>query len=398
MVDWKFAALALLGSTALAGPALAEGQRGFTITARTDVVYDTNVARSSEVESRARGVKPEDTLVTPGVQVKYDMPLGRQSFFVNAGASHSFYDVNKNLDTDQINFSTGIRGRIGPCAPKLEADYNRGRNILENFITASTLENVVDTTTIGLDIQCVRNPGIGVTLGVNRLRATNSLKSIALNDFETTSGSIGFQYQRPALGTLSIFGQHSRTEFINDRGVALSSGYEVTSEGVSFMRKLGARIEGSVSAAYTEAAPLSPSLGSTLEKFGGWTYSGDVSYRPSSRLSLTAKFSKAVTPADFGQSFQITEITGASGTYKLGSRIEVGLNGTHELLDLAGGLPASVIGLTHSRSNRISGDVKYHQSRRLVFRLNADHESRKTNDTRFDYDADRIGLGVDVTL
>lgn len=398
MVDWKFAALALLGSTALAGPALAEGQRGFTITARTDVVYDTNVARSSDVEAKARGLKPEDTLVTPGVMVKYDMPLGRQSVFLTAGAAHSFYDVNKKLDTDTIDFSAGIRGRVGPCAPKLEADYHRGRNTLDNFVTASTLQNEVDTTSVGLDVQCVRNPGIGVTFGVNHLRATNSLKTIALNDFETTSGSIGFQYQRPALGTLSIFGQHSRTEFINDRGAALSSGYEVTSEGVSFLRKLGARIEGSVSAAYTEARPLSPISGSTLEKFGGWTYTGDISYRPSNRLSLAAKFSKAVTPADFGQSFQITEISNLSATYKLGSRIELGLSGSHELLDLAGGLPASVIGLTHSRSNTISGDVKYHQSRRLVFRLNADHESRKTNSTRFDYDADRIGLGVDVTI
>jgi hypothetical protein len=398
MVDWKFAALALLGSTALAGPALAEGQRGFTITARTDVVYDTNVARSTEAEAKARGLQSDDTLVTPGVTVKYDMPLGRQSVFLTAGAAHSFYDVNKKLDTDEIDLSAGVRGRVGPCAPKLEADYHRGRNTLDNFITAATLQNEVDTTTVGLDVQCVRNPGIGVTFGVNRLRATNSLKTIALNDFETTSGSVGFQYQRPALGTLSIFGQHSRTEFINDRGVALSSGYEVTSEGVSFLRKLGARIEGSVSAAYTEARPLSPVSGSTLEKFGGWTYTGDISYRPSNRLSLAAKFAKSVTPADFGQSFQITEVSNLSATYKLGSRIELGLAGSHELLDLAGGLPASVIGLTHSRSNTISGDVKYHQSRRLVFRLNADHESRKTNSTRFDYDADRIGLGVDVTI
>ena len=398
MVDWKFAALVLLGSTALAGPALAQSARGFSIVARTDVVYDTNVARSSEAESKLRNIKPADTYVTPSVEVKYDLPLGRQNVFLTGRAGHSFYDVNKQLDTDVIDLAAGIQGRIGPCAPKLEADFDRGRNSLDNFITATTLKNTVDTAAVKLDVQCIRNPGIGVMFGASHLRTTNSLNSIGLNDFETNSATLGLQYQRPALGTFSIFGQHSRTEFINVQGPRLSSGYEVNSEGLSYLRKFGARIEGSISASYTEARPLDPVAASTLQKFDGWTYAGDLSYRASTRLSLAAKFSRAVTPADFGQSFQITEVSNLSATYKLGSRIELGLGGSHELLDLAGGLPASVIGLTHSRSNRVSGDVKYHQSRRLVFRLNADHESRKTNSTRFDYDADRIGLGVDVTI
>lgn len=403
MVNWKSVTLALLGSTTLGSVAMAQeaatsGERGFSIKGHFEVEHRTNVAGSNTAEALSRGITPEDTLYTPSLQVDYNMPVGRQSLFVSARGGRTYYDANKKLDSDHLNFNAGIRGRVGPCATVLQGDFNRGRNLLDNFLTAQTARNVLDSTTAGLEVTCARATGLGVDLGLEHVRAINSLKSIPLNDYESDTARFAVQYQRPAFGTLSLLSSYTKVNFLNSDPLTQSDGYEAKAVGVSYVRRFGARIQGTVSTGYTQAEPVSPPPGVVAQKFDGWTYSADISFRPTSRLTTSARFDKAITPSGYGQSFQVTTGTEFSATYKLGSRIQVTVGDSDQIQNLAGGLSTSVIGLTHSRMNTVSGDISYRQSQRLGFTLRAAHDRRKTNDNRFDYDADRVALGVDVAL
>lgn len=402
MVNWKSAGLALVASTALGAVAHAQtapaGERGFSVKGHLEVEHNTNVAGSSTAEALARGLTPEDTLYTPSLQVDYSLPVGRQLVFLSARGGHTYYDQNKKLDSDQLGANAGVRGRVGPCATTLEANFDRGRNLLDNTLTAATASNTLDTTTGRLDLTCGRSTGLGVNLGLEHSRAINSLKSIHLNNFETNSARLALQYQRPAFGTLSLLTSYTKVDFLNADPLLQADGYESKAVGVSYVRQFGARIQGTVSGGYTQAEPISPPPGVAARKFDGWTYSAEVSFRPSTRLTTEAKFDKAITPSTYGESFEITTAAEFSARYKLGSRIEVGVADRDSIQDLSGGLPTTVIGLTQSRLNTVSGDIKYRQSQRLGFSLRASHDRRKTNDKRFDYEADRVALGVDVAL
>lgn len=403
MVNWKSAGLALVASTALSSAAFAQAtassnERGFTVKGHVEVEHSTNVAGASTAEALARGLTPEDTLYTPSVEVDYGMPVGRQFLYLSARGGRTFYDQNKKLDTDQIAANAGVRGRFGPCGTVIEANFDRGRNILDNFVTAATARNTVDTTTGRIDVTCARATGLGVNMRLEHSRAINSLKAIELNDFDSNSARVALQYQRPAFGTLSLLGSYAKVDFLHVNPLLQSDGYELKEFGVSYVRQFGARIQGTVSAGYTQAEPTSPPPGLASRKFDGATYAADISFRPTSRLTTEVKFDKSITPSTYGESFDVSTGAEFSARYKLGSRIEVEVADRDRIQDLSGGIPTTVIGLTHSRTNTVSGDVHYRQSKRLGFTLRVAHDRRKTNNTRFDYDADRVAVGVDVAL
>jgi hypothetical protein len=395
MTNGRFSVGLLLGAVALTTPAAAQDARKFSIGAQATVEHDTNVARASDAQAALRGISPADTIFTPSVNLDYTAPIGRQSVFARGSAGYAFYDKNTDLNRERLDFTGGGIFGVGPCLTTLQGQYTRGLRHLEDSILEADVKNIQENKTLSANTACSRPTGFGVTFSGSKGWTENSLATVVDADYETISLGAGITYSRPAIGTITGFTSYNKTEYPNR---ILSSGYELTSYGLTFDRQLGARIQGSVTLAYTTVDQLD-SAGFGGGSYSSNTYGGNLSYRASSRLLLQASFNRSITPSTgLGQSFDVATNYGLTGDYDLGSRIRLSLGAQQVEREAEGIIVVSPLQITSSKTKIFYGAVKYSQSERLSFTLKAAREERDANVPQFDYTSDSIGLSANVTF
>lgn len=385
----------VLGMTAMSSHAAAQETRKLSFNVKAEVEHDTNVARSSASQAALRGLTPEDTVFTPSASVDLLLPVGRQSVFLTGFVGYSFYDKNEQLDRERIDLTGGANVPVGPCVATLTGGYARGLTQVDDPLLFETVENIQEVTRAGATVACIRGAGFGVTLGASQDWVSNDLARLRTSDYETTTLTAAVSYTRPALGTLSIVGTHQETEYPN-RPLD-NDGYELDSIGLSYERQLGARLQGSVSAGYTNVS--APTFGGGDDEYSTSIYSGSLSYRASSRLKFLAEFERGVTPSTgFTQSYDINTAYRLSADYEVGSRILLGAGAARVERDARGGIEAPLILLSDSKTDSIYGSIRYRQSDRLSFVLNVARDERTTNAPQFDYTSERIGLAAEMTF
>src|SRR5262249_36560542 len=150
-------------------------------------------------------------------------------------------------------------------------------------------------------VLCARASGLGVMLTGSHAEGENSQILSATADYETNSGSAGIYLGSRTRGSITVVGAYAETTYPNRLPLPGSSrGYQTTSAGIEFDRRLGARIEATLKAYYThvdvnDQIPLPVSNGAVSD-FDGFTYSGGVTFRASSRLQTAALFQRQVQP------------------------------------------------------------------------------------------------------
>jgi Uncharacterized protein conserved in bacteria (DUF2320). len=387
----------ILSGVGLIAPsaAMAQEARRFDLGLHARVEHNSNVARSNSAQAAARGLSLSDTLFTPSATVDVFLPVGRRSVFLRGVAGYTFYEKNDKLNRERLDVSGGVNSPIlGPCQGVLTGGYSRGINQIDDPTLIENVENIQDTKRLGLNVNCAGATGLGLVASVSKDWTENSLDFLESSDAERTSYMAGVSYSRPALGTLTVFGNRDETEYPKR---LLGGGYEMNSVGVTLERKLGARIQGSVTVAYAsvEQKGLEALLGHGDMHTN--SYAADLTYRVSDRLRLQANLARSVTPASgFGRTYDLTESYRLAGDYDLGSRITVSVGASKVDREAGGVLPDPVLQLTDSTTKSFSVAVRYRQSERLSFVLSGGREDRTTNSPEFDYENNRIGVSADL--
>lgn len=370
------------------------------------VDHDTNLAKTSDALAEAQGITKADTIYTPNVSVDAVLPVGRQVIYVQGSAGYLFHQKNKDLDSARYNLAAGAGGRLGPCASVLGGKYQRSRGELDDQFVVENVANILEVTGASLAVTCVRSSGLGVSAMVSRDKGENSSERVEASDYRTTAASGSVSYSRPALGTLALQGSYAKTEYPNRIGeTAGPGGFETVSFGLRGDRNLGGRIQAGASVSLTDVKLLDPNGAFSGQQtgggFSGLTYSADVSFRASSRLQLQAAAARQTSPSLLrGQGYEIQEDYSVGLDYRIGSRISVGLGADEQRTDARGRSIDVPVATTFSeaRTRVVYAHLRYRQSRRLSFTLNGQVERRRTDNSQFDYNSERIGLSADLAL
>lgn len=394
-----WAAAAMVGAVAFASAADAQETRRLDFGARATVLHDSNVSRSNTTLADDRGITPADVIFTPSLTFDLLWPLGRQSFFANGAVGYDFYNKNDQLNSDRLNLTSGLNGQAGPCMGTVQGGFSRSRNDLQD-LTLTNPENIRDVTSANLSISCSRGFGFGVSLSAGHEWASNSNAVQAQSDYETSTGQIGLTYGRPTLGTLTVFATRQRTQYDTLPGLMSNPGYDMTAMGVSFERRLGARIQGTVSFSYSMVESLRSGPGAT-DDFDGPTYGGDLVFRPTDRIETTLNYSRSVVPSNsFGKLYDVQEDVRLGARYELSSRFQIGAGLAY--LDSKSEGPtlgnAPSILLTDSRTKVAFASLTFKQSQRTSLRLDVTREEREADVPAFEYSTTRVGLTADVAF
>ncbi|MBT9471366.1 MAG: outer membrane beta-barrel protein [Pseudomonadota bacterium] len=395
-----WAAAAMVGAVTFSSAASAQETRRLDFGAHASVFHDSNVARTDETLAAQRGIEPEDVIFTPSLRFDLLLPISRQSFFLNGTAGYDFHRENNQLDSERFNVSSGLNGQLGPCRGTLMGGYTRAQGDLQD-LTLINPENTREVTSVNANVSCARPTGLGLQLSAGHEWANNSNVLQAQSDYESSSGQVGVTYGRPTFGVLTVFAQRQRTEYDNRIGLGSTPGYDMTAAGVSFERRLGARIEGTLSLSYSWVDPLTSAPGGAGE-YTGTTYGADFVFRPTERLETLFTYERSIVPSTrIGKLYDIQEDLRLEARYQLGARFQVGLGGrmldsTSEGSTLVGVNPGLL--LTDSRTKVMFGSLTFKQSQRTSIRLDVSREEREANIPTYEYSTTRVGLTADVAF
>lgn len=401
MVRGRLAVGALLASVAVTSPALAAPKAPvdkFSVTASVRVEQQSNMSGVSESEARLRGVSPDDTTYAPGIGVVVNLPVGRQTFFLNGYAGYLYHDKNTIYDSERLTLDTGVRGRVAICDVVASGNYQRALSSFEDIVLGPTVDNILEVKGVRAQASCARRTGLGVTGSISHEVATNNETLLRIQDYTLDSYMGGVTYSKPRLGTITLFGQRQETTYDHRIPVAgQSDGYNSTSGGLTYERHLGARIDGSVTLSYTSVKGTGVNAPGVRTDFDGFTYQLTAAYRASQRLHFNGSFGRDVTPSNrFGNSYDVTTRYAVRGDYELSSRISTNLGYEQHETDSSGG-QVFAGNLTNSTVKIVSGGVQFKLNRRIGFSLDAAYEQRDANNPRYTYDNTRVGVSANAT-
>jgi hypothetical protein len=380
------AQVAGLPTFGIAPPVITPGvdERQFSV--NVTGAYDSNVARSDAALAAARDIKQQDFDVLPAGEALFSQVFGRETVYLDLVAGYKAYARNPLLDRSNIQIGGGAVGQLSLCQGTLAGAYDRAQADLStlpiavqggqaNFAAKDTQTNaVIDFTAI-----CGASVGFAPTVHVSEVWVTNDAAQFAAIDAHVFSGSGGITYRSPVLGSATLSGQYTKTDYPNrflPFGGSGSLGYQTTGAGITLARPQGARLSGSVSVNYTD---LEPGSGFT-QGFKGITYNANLGYALNPRLNLNVVAGRAVTPSTLVEaSFEITEIYGVEGTYTLGSRLTVGAgySRTHQVYE--GILVPVLFNFTEESTDSVYGDAQFKLNRRLTIGPTVTYSKRNAN-------------------
>ena len=349
------------------------------------------------VKCFASDITPDDWIYTPSVTVDILKPLGKESLFLRGSAGYSFYQKNPVLNAENLDLAGGANARLGPCRATITGDELRRRSELQYVIVTSpaTVRNIEDNHSIGGDATCLRPTGLGVSFSASQDWDQNSSAPFRSNDYQRSSFSGGLVFQRPTFGELSLSGQYGQTHYTNRlilvAGQLRQDGYNSVSGNLSFDRRLGARIQATLSVGYSTIQPYVPGE----PGFSGLTYSADIAYRPTGRITAHLMASQQTTPTNIiGASFADTRMYLAEGTYRIASRLNFTLGASQSQSRYHGAALIPGVDLAEQTTRQVYSALRFDLSRRFTISANAQYEEGEANLLAYDYHATRVGVSL----
>jgi hypothetical protein len=381
-------------------PAVEFGKRDIKVGVRAAGVYDDNTSRSSKAVAAIRGLQLADYTFTPSGTITLIQPIGPGTVFVTGDGGYVFYKENKQLNSVRASVNGGVLTRLGICQQALTANYRASQNELAN-IDLGNVKNVQEATTIGAGLQCVTPAGLGGSTFVSRTETTNQASVRRESDTTVETLSLGAQYGRPSLGTLSLNFNFSGTQYPNriipQRPVG--DGFFTQSYGVGYQRAFGPRLQVGLQAATThvkrEFAP--PGVDTS---FNTPTFAADVTYGFGPRITITANAARAVVPSQqLGKTYDKNTTYGLSGSFKAGRALS--FRGGLQRQDIDSNFDTALLlgqVVTSQRTNSIFGSVTFAPRKLWSVSLDLRHEERKANLPDFNYTSNRVGVTTQASF
>ncbi len=294
-----------------------EVARGLSAEANLRASYEDNVFRSA---TTLTGRTKADYLLSPSLNVRYDLPVARQGFFVQGSAGYNFYARNDNFNRGWWSADTGVDWRLGSrCSGLVQAGYSKRQSDFGDLGIA--VDNLEKRQHYSFDASCAGPVGIGLVAGVDYSKTDNSFFARKQGNLRTLTYSGGLLYRSILIGDVTLRGVHEDREYPN-RFIMTPLGLErdgvkVDRVALAVTRPIGARLTGSASLSYIWSKPDV----SIYDKFKGVGWSAELSYLVGPKLMVGISASRDVTSsAAIDSSYQVSRDYGAHATYKFGSK------------------------------------------------------------------------------
>ncbi len=408
------AGLLSASGAAVAQEATLSSARQLEVDVGSSVTYDTNVARTGAGFAAAEGLKPQDEVVTPTVNLIANLPVGLEVVFLNASAGYDYHAQNAILNRERFEADGGVAGRFAGCAVRFTGEFTHRQYDLADLTKGQSPVGTQDRKTGLLNVNCGRPIGITPFVSLGGTKLTNGGATLSQSDYDSLTTTVGIGYRRPILGQISLYGSYSTTDFperycqlqlnittgaiacvaVNGPApgvIGIKDGFRVTSGGLSYDKPIGTRIIGGASLSYTSLNPIGPNTST----FNGLTYSANLNYTASSRLALLLDFRRDFRPSyQLGSAYYLSNSYMASATYKVGTRASVTLGGT--ILDRAYSGAAIVTGADVTKETRrtVFGTANYELSRHLRLTLDTRNDERIADVKGLGYSETRVAFAI----
>jgi hypothetical protein len=363
-----------------------------------ETLFDTNISRSSAALAADRGLKQEDWVYSPNVSVDLTRPIGPEAVFLVGDIGYDFHQTDTVLNRERIDMQGGAKGQFGPCHATLSGSVDRHQSYLEDVaVAAPFVSNTQELTSVNLDGGCSRSVGLGVELSAAESWEGNSSAQFQTFDYRQTTVTGSLVYQRPNFGKLSAFGQYDHSDYPNQivpsPTPALGNEYDLYAGGIRYERDIGARISATVSLAYTSLTTRS-AVG-----FNGFTYSGDLTYRVSGRLSAHISAERAARPAVLNDAAFLVEQTYlAEAVYSLSTRVSVSAGASEQTQHFGGVILMPTIAITDSRLTDYYTTARVFFGRRFYVGIDGRYEVRRADVSELNYNDARVGVTLGARL
>lgn len=389
-----FGAGALLLGDAV-GVGIAQAAPEVRIEPRLALVYDTNVARSSQALAEARGLKRVDFVTTPGLDLAVELPVGSQMLFLNGELAHEFHARNEQLNGSRLLLDGGMRLRLSRCNATLLGSYARQRSELGDIFDTAPVENTETVRTVALRGRCGGAIGLAPTFELSRSWSDNSQELREFSNLNSSIASAGIAYTRPSFGELSIVGELRRIRYPNRSQFAeMIDGYRQQSLGARFERTIGSRLQTKVGLFRTSVEADRGGI-----DFSGLTANAEIGYRISDRFQSQFTWARDVRQANLGTGdYVVASDLGARGEYRLSQRLSFHAGSGFQKRRTEGdGLPMFTQLIAERRYTGF-GRLMYTRNNRASADLEIRREVRKANPDLFDYSSTQVMMNFRYVL
>ena len=368
------------------------------------VVYDSNITGGRAVVADAKDLHQDDIIYTPTARANFYLPVGRQSVFLDASVGYDDHQYNSMLNHANITLNGGVVASLGRSGGDIADVYSEVQSN-EADLPLQVTRNIQTIQSIGIQVNCSTGVGLGEFLTVRHTAIDNSAQTSVI-DSKAWSASAGLSYQRPVLGAISVFAAYSSIDYSNSGPTSLPTpGYQTYSLGLTYARRIGARLKGSMELSLQDIRPGDPPTAifppgalpiATRSSLVSVSAQGQLDYAVNSRLKASLTLQRNVQPSiQEGADYTVVELAQLEGTYTLSSRLSASLGASWRNLDYRGVAPATVTALdlvTQDEITGVFGSVSYHLGRKGTLTLDVRHNIRNTNITIFDYTETRVGI------
>lgn len=362
------------------------------------LTYDDNVFRAPDGVTRPN-TRRSDWILEPTVSATYTRPIARGEISVHGLLSYRFYRHNSELNRENVDFGANGSTRLWRCDVNGDVSFRRAQSDLADIVDGASVKNVENRLSFGAGVLCGDDLGIRPGFEYSHEQATNGSSVREFSDYRVDTYTARIGYSRPTLGYLSIYGTISDGSYPNrdPLAIGLPAHDEVRSYsgGLSYSRKIGTRLSGSVSVGYMHVKPNDP----TVPDHKGITYQGSLTYRGSDRISGTLNFSRSAQQSNLlGVDYSISTQVSGSVRYRV-SRI-VSLEGdaayTRRNFNSSFLDPTATIGTDNTKEFGLA--VTFTSFRKISIQLAGRHLTRSSNNSLLDYSANRIMLTTGLTF
>jgi hypothetical protein len=384
----KRAHCGILGLLCVGIPGAAGAAPMLNISPHLDLLYDSNMARSSPELAEERGLHQSDFRASPGLAIDLEKPFGNQSLFLTGDVGYDFYGRNHRLDSAHVLLDGGINYRFSRCTGALSGNLRIRQSQLEEFLDAGPVKNIEYFRKVGLSARCGGPIGLVPFASVARSWGSNSSSLRDFADYTMNEASGGIAYTRPTFGELSVVATVRKSKYSHREGLDLSKGYKVFSIGGRYSRDIGSRLKGSVGVFRTTVDP-----GSGFQKFSGVTTDASLDALLGASLQAHFSWTRDIEPVTLGLgSYEVDNRLDLTTNYALSPRLSFGAGGGLVRRRVQGDAVFAVAQIDNERRWYAFSSLTYHRSARTAIGLQFRHEERRADPSIFNYNSTSVGL------
>lgn len=352
---------------------------GLQIESGLDLLYDDNVYR---VDDRVE--KPtDDIIVTPSVQLTYAHPVGRHDVLVRAKAGYDWFVSQSERSKLRLDGEALANIRFGAtCVLTPSAAYRQQRadygDINENT------ENLQRFTTLAADLSCER-PGFYPVAGYEHATTRNADR-FDYADQTSDSFRVGVGYNRPSLGTITAYYEHTSSDRDN-----LGITNRINAYALRFQRSVSPLTQIDAEIAWLDVKSDSDVVGD----YDGLGWDAKLTSAVIPRLKLTASTRRdIVNDSLIASGFAVRTNYGIEGEYALSELTSAGLYAGWERRKFRQDAALRPFNITADKNRRFGAKLKRKLTDRADLALDAQHYRRRTDTSSSNYSGTQVTLSA----